>query len=48
MKIVTALVTAIALLGFAGAAGAMCSGMDKPASDQTAEKPVLPEDKAGT
>jgi hypothetical protein len=49
MRTVTALMTALTLLGFAGAASAMCSDMDKPAVDETAQTPIVfPEDKAGS
>jgi hypothetical protein len=40
MKLTTAFVTALTLLGFAGAASAECAGMHQPPVDQTAGTPV--------
>ncbi len=41
MKLLTALVAAAGIFGFAGAAAAQCAGSHKPATDQTAETPIL-------
>ena len=47
MKLLTAFVTALIVLGFAGAASAACAGMHQP-TDDTAGEPVWPpEDKTG-
>jgi hypothetical protein len=42
MKLATAFLTALALLGFAAAASANCVGMEHPLpADDTAEKPII-------
>ena len=50
MRILTAFVTALTLIGFAGAASANCNGMHSPQQpDQTAEKPILiPPENVGS
>jgi len=41
MRLLTVALTALGIVGFAGAASAMCGGYAKPAADQTAETPIL-------
>lgn len=48
MKILSALFTALVVVGFAGAASAQCAGYSKRTVDQTAQTPVvIPPDAAG-
>lgn len=41
MRLLTVALSALCIVGFAGAASAMCGGYAKPAVDQTAETPIL-------
>jgi hypothetical protein len=41
MKLLTAFVTALTVLGFAGAALAMCPGAHQPKPETTAQDPLL-------
>lgn len=41
MKTLSAAFTALAVLGFAGAAAAQCASYSKPPVDQTAQTPVV-------
>jgi hypothetical protein len=45
MKILAALVTALTLVGFGGAAFADCAGHMKPASETAQGKKIIPPDE---